>query len=96
MDLILTGRMMEAAEAERSGLVARIAPAGKALDMTQVGPVLGFDARISGSHDPAIIAGAEVVVVTAGFPRKPGMDRMELLQKNVGIVAGVAKAAAPS
>ncbi len=65
--------------------IAEGVPAGKALDMTQVGPVLGFDARVTGSHDPAIIAGAEVVVVTAGFPRKPGMDRMDLLKKNVEI-----------
>lgn len=60
-------------------------PAGKALDMSQVGPALGFDARVTGSHDPAVIAGSEVVVVTAGFPRKPGMDRMDLLKKNVDI-----------
>jgi malate dehydrogenase len=60
-------------------------PAGKALDMTQVGPVLGFDGRVTGSHDPAVIAGSEVVIVTAGFPRKPGMDRMDLLKKNVEI-----------
>jgi malate dehydrogenase len=45
---------------------------------------LSFAAR-TGSDDPAIIAGAEVVVVTAGFPRKPGMDRMDLLKKNVEI-----------
>jgi malate dehydrogenase len=60
-------------------------PAGKALDMTQVGPVFGFDGRITGSDDPAVIAGSEVVVVTAGFPRKPGMDRMDLLRKNFEI-----------
>ncbi len=60
-------------------------PAGKALDMTQVGPVFGFDGRISGSHDVSVIAGAEVVIVTAGFPRKPGMDRMDLLRKNAEI-----------
>ena len=65
--------------------IAEGVPAGKALDMTQVGPVLGFDARVTGSHDPAILAGSEVVVVTAGFPRKPGMDRMDLLKKNVEI-----------
>jgi malate dehydrogenase len=65
--------------------IAGTVPAGKALDMTQCGPVFGFDARVTGSDDPAIIAGAEVVVVTAGFPRKPGMDRMDLLKKNVEI-----------
>jgi malate dehydrogenase len=60
-------------------------PAGKALDMTQVGPVFGFDARVEGSHDVSVIAGSEVVIVTAGFPRKPGMDRMDLLKKNADI-----------
>lgn len=60
-------------------------PAGKALDMSQVGPIFGFDGRVTGSHDVSIIEGAEVVVVTAGFPRKPGMDRMDLLRKNVEI-----------
>jgi malate dehydrogenase len=60
-------------------------PAGKALDMTQCGPVFGFDARVTGSDDPAVIAGSELVIVTAGLPRKPGMDRMDLLRKNVEI-----------
>ena len=60
-------------------------PAGKALDMSQVGPIFGFDGRVSGSHDVSIIEGSEVVVVTAGFPRKPGMDRMDLLKKNADI-----------
>lgn len=62
-------------------------PAGKALDMSQVGPIFGFDGKITGSHDVSVIAGAEVVVVTAGFPRKPGMDRMDLLRKNVEIAS---------
>jgi malate dehydrogenase len=65
--------------------IAEGVPAGKALDMTQVGPVFGFDARVTGSNDPSILAGSEVVIVTAGFPRKPGMDRMDLLKKNVEI-----------
>ncbi|MDF1701309.1 MAG: malate dehydrogenase [Planctomycetota bacterium] len=60
-------------------------PAGKALDMSQVGPIFGFDGRVTGSHDVSIIEGSEVVVVTAGFPRKPGMDRMDLLKKNADI-----------
>ena len=60
-------------------------PAGKALDMTQVGPVFGFDGRVEGSHDVSILAGSDVVIVTAGFPRKPGMDRMDLLRKNFEI-----------
>jgi len=66
-------------------------PAGKALDMTQAGPVFHFDARIEGSDKIEVIRGAEVVVVTAGFPRKPGMDRMELLKKNVDIAKAAAE-----
>jgi malate dehydrogenase len=67
-------------------------PAGKALDMTQAGPVFHFDARIEGSDKIEVIRGAEVVVVTAGFPRKPGMDRMELLKKNVEIAKSAGQA----
>jgi malate dehydrogenase len=66
-------------------------PAGKALDMTQAGPVFHFDARIEGSDKIDVIRGAEVVVVTAGFPRKPGMDRMDLLKKNVEIAKSAAQ-----
>src|SRR5262245_36347800 len=65
-------------------------PAGKALDMTQAGPVFHFDARVEGSDKIEVIRGAEVVVVTAGFPRKPGMDRMDLLKKNVEIAKSAA------
>jgi malate dehydrogenase len=60
-------------------------PAGKALDMSQVGPIFGFDGSVTGSHDVSIIEGCELVIVTAGFPRKPGMDRMDLLRKNADI-----------
>lgn len=67
-------------------------PQGKALDMRQSGPLQDFGVEIVGSNDYAAVAGSDVVVVTAGLARKPGMDRMELLQKNVGIVAGAAKA----
>jgi malate dehydrogenase len=66
-------------------------PAGKALDMTQAGAVFHFDARVEGSDKIEVIRGAEVVVVTAGFPRKPGMDRMDLLKKNVEIARDAAK-----
>ena len=67
-------------------------PQGKALDMRQSGPLQDFGVEIAGSNDYAACAGADAIVVTAGLARKPGMDRMELLQKNVGIVAGIAKA----
>jgi len=67
-------------------------PAGKALDMAQCGAVLGFDGRVEGSHDPAVIVGSDVVIVTAGFPRKPGMDRMDLLKKNTDIARSCGEA----
>ena len=65
--------------------------AGKALDIMQSGPVDGFDSAMSGSSDYAAIAGADVVIVTAGFPRQPGMSRDDLLAKNAGVIAAVAE-----
>lgn len=65
--------------------------AGKALDIMQSGPVDGFDSAMSGGGDYAAIAGAEVVIVTAGFPRMPGMSRDDLLTKNAGVMAQVAE-----
>ena len=55
------------------------------------GPVDVFDALMPGGSDYAAIAGADVVIVTAGFPRKPGMSRDDLLAKNAGVVAQVAE-----
>jgi len=60
---------------------------GKALDIAEAGPVEGFDVDVSGTDDYADIAGSEVVVVTAGSPRQPGMERTELLRRNVRVVA---------
>ena len=55
-------------------------PQGKALDLSQCGPVEGFDAKITGSNDYADIAGADVIIVTAGVARKPGMrDRKSVV-----------------
>ncbi len=65
--------------------------AGKALDIMQSGPVDGFDSAMSGGSDYAAIAGADVVIVTAGFPRMPGMSRDDLLSKNAGVIAAVAE-----
>jgi len=65
--------------------------AGKALDLMQSGPVDGFDAAMSGGSDYAAIAGSDVVIVTAGFPRMPGMSRDDLLTKNAGVIAEVAE-----
>ena len=64
--------------------------AGKALDIMQSGPVEGFDAHMSGGSDYQAIAGADVVIVTAGFPRTPGMSRDDLIGKNAGVIAEVA------
>src|SRR3954463_8959381 len=65
--------------------------AGKALDLMQSGPVDGFDSDMSGTGDYAAIAGADVVIVTAGFPRMPGMSRDDLLTKNAGVIGQVAE-----
>ena len=65
--------------------------AGKALDIMQSGPVDGFDSAMSGGSDYSAIKGADVVIVTAGFPRMPGMSRDDLIGKNAGVIAQVAE-----
>jgi malate dehydrogenase len=64
--------------------------AGKALDLMQAGPTEGFDAVMSGGSDYSAIANSDVVIVTAGFARTPGMSRDDLLTKNAGVIAEVA------
>jgi malate dehydrogenase len=64
-------------------------PQGLALDMNQSRPVLGYRTKVTGTNDYADTAGSDVVVVTAGLPRKPGMSRMDLLGVNAGIVKAV-------
>jgi malate dehydrogenase len=64
-------------------------PQGLALDINQSAPVEGFGARVIGSNDYSDTAGSDVAVITAGLPRKPGMSRMDLLDKNAEIVGGV-------
>lgn len=65
---------------------------GKALDMTQTAALLGFDTKITGStNDYSKTAGSDVVVITSGIPRKPGMTREELIGTNANIVKGVAQ-----
>lgn len=61
-------------------------PAGVALDAYQTAQCLGFDTAILGSHDPRILADADIVVVTAGLPRKPGMSRSDVLEANVRVI----------
>ncbi|HEV3044828.1 MAG TPA: malate dehydrogenase [Roseiarcus sp.] len=64
-------------------------PQGKALDLAQAGPAEGFNARVSGASAYADIAGADVVIVTAGVPRKPGMSRDDLLGINLKVMESV-------
>ncbi len=67
-------------------------PQGKSLDMSQAGPVEGYDANIQGSTDYAEIAGCDVIIVTAGVPRKPGMSRDDLIGINAGVISTVGEA----
>src|SRR5262249_59826865 len=67
-------------------------PQGKSLDLVEASPVEGFDARITGTNDYAAIAGADVVIVTAGVPRKPGMSRDDLIGINAKVVNSVGAA----
>jgi len=74
-------------------------PEGKALDLAQCGPVEGFDAKLKGTNDYADIAGADVIIVTAGVARKPGMSRDDLLGINLKVMKSVGegiKANAPN
>ncbi|GGB63641.1 malate dehydrogenase [Blastomonas aquatica] len=64
-------------------------PQGKALDLSQCGPVEGFDAKITGTNDYADIAGADVIIVTAGVARKPGMSRDDLIGINLKVMKAV-------
>src|SRR5215469_7434924 len=64
-------------------------PQGKALDILESGPVLGFDSLVTGTNDYADTADSDIVVVTSGFPRKPGMSRDDLLKKNQEIITQV-------
>jgi malate dehydrogenase len=64
-------------------------PQGKALDILQSGPVEGFDCKIKGTNNPSDIEGSNIVVVTAGLARKPGMSRDDLQAANANIVKGI-------
>ena len=69
--------------------IAEGTPQGKALDLAESAPVDGFNASLSGANDYAAIAGSDVVVVTAGVPRKPGMSRDDLLGINLKVMEAV-------
>jgi malate dehydrogenase len=69
--------------------IAEGLPQGKSLDLAQSGPVEGFDAKLSGTNSYEAIAGADVCIVTAGVPRKPGMSRDDLLGINLKVMKSV-------
>ncbi len=69
-------------------------PQGKALDLMEAAPVIGSGSRLEGANDLDAVEGADVVVITAGLPRKPGMDREELLKLNADIVGPIAETVA--
>jgi len=66
-------------------------PQGKGLDLTQAGPIRGYNAKITGTTSYDDLAGCDLVIVTAGVPRKPGMSREDLLNVNAGIVGSAAE-----
>ncbi|MBI5311500.1 MAG: malate dehydrogenase [Actinobacteria bacterium] len=66
-------------------------PQGKALDINQAGPVVGYEPNVVGTTGYEETAGSDIVIITSGFPRQPGMSRDDLLAKNKEIVGGVAK-----
>jgi malate dehydrogenase len=70
-------------------------PQGLALDIRESSPIEGFEPNVTGTNDYADTAGSDVVVITAGFPRQPGMSRMDLLGKNATVVRDVVENVAP-
>jgi malate dehydrogenase len=69
-------------------------PQGKGLDLAEAAPVVGHDARVIGTNDYADTAGSDIVVVTSGLARQPGMSRDDLMARNAGIVRSVVEQAA--
>src|SRR6266446_3566433 len=69
--------------------IVEVVPQGKALDLAESGPIEGYDSRITGTNNYKDTANSDIVVITAGIPRKPGMSRDDLLKTNYGIVKGV-------
>jgi len=69
-------------------------PQGKALDLAEAAPVVGYDVRITGTNDYADTAHSKIIVVTSGLARQPGMSRDDLMAKNAGIVGAVVQQAA--
>ena len=70
-------------------------PQGKALDLAQTGPLLGFDTQLTGSNTYDATSDSDLIVITSGIARKPGMSRDDLLRTNMGIVESVTKQVVP-
>src|SRR5438067_417708 len=66
-------------------------PQGKALDMLEAGPIVGYDSLVSGVNTYEATSGSQIVVITSGLPRKPGMSRDDLVMSNAKIVAAVTR-----
>src|ERR1700722_3394921 len=66
-------------------------PQGKALDMLESGPIVGYDSLVTGTNSYEETAGSQIVVITSGVPRKPGMSRDDLVMTNAKIVSGVVR-----
>ena len=66
-------------------------PQGKGLDILESGPVEGYDVMVTGANDYEPTANSDIVIITAGFPRKPGMSRDDLLMANYEVVKGAAE-----
>ena len=71
--------------------IAEGIPSGKALDIVQASPVEKFDAKLTGANDYSVLNGSDVVIVTAGVPRKPGMSRDDLIETNTNVMKQVGK-----
>lgn len=87
-----TAQMLAEAELCREVVLIDIredAPQGVALDVMQTSSFFHFDTRVVGSNDPSAMAGSELIVVTAGMPRKPGMSRSDVLDVNLAIIDGI-------
>ena len=69
--------------------IAKGIPEGKSLDLAESSPIDGYDVNLIGGHSYSLLKGADVVIVTAGIPRKPGMSRDDLLQINLGVMKAV-------
>src|ERR1700674_6079471 len=66
-------------------------PQGKALDMLESGPIVGYDSMVTGTNGYEETAGSKIVVITSGIPRKPGMSRAHLVMTNVKILSAVVR-----